>query len=88
MGGVIAPSASVTGTSVPWQILLPVDLHSSRAGSHPLQTADRNVSSFPPFSLHLLDWSQYTAAPGAITDMLRPSVKPLSATYQHTNSPL
>lgn len=28
------------------------------------------------------------AAPGAITDMLRPSVKPLSATYQHTGSPL
>ena len=43
---------------------------------------------FPLSLLHLLDWSQYTAAPGAITDMLRPSVKPLSATYQHTNFPL
>lgn len=35
MGGVIAPSASVTGTSVPWQILLPAGQCSSRAGRPP-----------------------------------------------------
>ncbi len=68
MGGVIAPSASVTRTSVPWQILLPVDLHSSRAGRHPLQTADRNVSSSPPpspwlESIHWCSWSYYRYAP-------------------------
>lgn len=68
MGGVIAPSASVTGTSVPWQILLPVDLHSSRAGRHPPQTADRNVSSSPPpspwlESIHCCSWSYYRYAP-------------------------
>lgn len=68
MGGVIAPSASVTRTSVPWQILLPVDLHSSRAGRHPLQAADRNVSSFPPpspwlESIHCCSWSYYRYAP-------------------------
>lgn len=47
-------------------------------------SSNQTQECFPFPLLHLLDWSQYTAAPGAITDMLRPSVKPLSATYQHT----
>lgn len=85
--GVIAPSANATATSVPRQIHLPACMHSSRAGHHHRHRhhPDSTLSPPPPtvLRLHLLDWSQYTAAPGAITDMLRPSVKPLSATYQH-----
>lgn len=68
MRDVFAPSACVTGTSVPWQILLPVGLHSSRAGRHPLQPADGNVSSpappSPPLeSIRCCSWSYYRYAP-------------------------
>lgn len=47
-------------------------------------SSNKTQKCFPFPLLHLLNCSQYAAAPGAITDMLRPSVKPLSATYQHT----
>ena len=89
MGGVIAPSASVTRTSVPWQIHPPGRPALFQSWASPSSNRRQKwFLSFPPSPLCLLDWSQYTAAPGAITDMLRPSVKPLSATYQHTDSPL
>lgn len=70
---------SVSGTSALWHIRLLADLQASRAGSHSSQTAARNASLFP-CSLHLIGKG---AAPGAVTDMLRPAVKPLFATYQH-----
>ena len=69
MGGVIAPSASVTGTSVLWQILFPVGLHSSTAGRHPLQTAHtetfpRSTPPSPPLeSIHCCSRSYYRYAP-------------------------
>ena len=54
---VTAPSASVTATSVPWQILLPVDLHSSRTGRQPPQTPHKNATFSTP---RVLRWRHYT----------------------------
>lgn len=54
---------------------VPLAQQSSRADQQPLQ---------PSTLLFLLRWSQYAAAPAVITDVLRPSGKLLSATYQHT----
>lgn len=68
MGDVIAPAASVTGTSVPRQILLPVDLHSSRAGRHLFKPhTEMFPFSTPPSSrlesIHCCSWSYYRYAP-------------------------
>lgn len=85
MVGVIAPAASVTGTSVPRQILLPVDVHSSRAGRHPVWAAHgrRKKKRCSSSLLHLLQlksihrcsWSYYRYAPAKC----KPSICHLSA---------
>lgn len=96
MGSVSAPSASVTGTSVLWQILFPVDLHSSTAGRRPPQTHThafpRSTPTSPPLeSIRCCSRSYYRYAPAKCkTSICHLSAHQLSTTkishYASTSS--